>query len=82
MGSQEGDQDQLNFSFYTDATAAEFEMACKPAEIKLLSSDHECVWLFPVHVQEAFIGAGARGLLDAVVFLECKAEKIACMLPP
>lgn len=58
-------------------------MALKPAEIKPMSSDHEWVWLFPVHVQEAFRGArGASGLLDVAVFLEYKAKQIACVLPP
>lgn len=80
---RQGDQDQLNFSFYADATATEFELALKPAEIKPMSSDHEWVWLFPVHVQEAFRGArGASGLLDVAVFLEYKAKQIACVLPP
>lgn len=80
---RQGDQDQVNFSFYTDATATVFELSLKPAEVKLMPSDHEWAWLFPVHVQEAFRGArGAGRLLDVAVFLDYKAEQIACVLPP
>lgn len=59
---RQGDQDQLNFSFYADAPATEFELALKPAEIKPMSSDHDWGGFFqfmckkPSEVLEELVG--------------------------